>query len=665
MNNPIPPNEQNIKSRNIEVSYYESLTDKINSNITLKEILDLIKAGNGCKETILKLRQEPNKTKQQELKKTLPAVTISGLFKQNRKIESLLKHSGFICLDFDNISNIESVKILLEKDEYTYALFISPSGTGLKMIVRIPNNPAYHKIYFNELKTYYSDKYKLKVDIQCNDISRLMFLSWDVNLFTNENSSTWQIKSNNENYSFKSVLHIIEQKAVFKKGERNNFIYKLACECNKAGIDINLAITEIINRFRQEDFPVAEIKATIKSAYAGKSNNDTKVKISKRNEYSLLARTENYLQAKYDIRFNKVSTKVEYKIKGASGPFKEINENSFYRDLVHNDLPLSLNKLSSLLLSDFVPTYDPFVEYFYNLELWNTKTDFDYIEKLASFIPVKDPERFAKQLRKMFVRCIACALDDKFFNKQVFVLVGETQNTGKSTFCRWLCPNSISDYITENINTDKDSLISLATNFLINMDELATLSRSEINSLKSLISKDKINVRLPFGKKAITMPRRASFIGSTNKDEFLTDETGSVRWLCFVVTGMINFNYMAEIDINDVWRQAFALYKSGFEYQLTPKEIEENEIANSSFNVTSIEMELIPKFYMPSTKENNGIFLNATDILIKLTALYPGTRINIHAIGRALKMLGFKKESQYSDERKYSQKGYFMKSIEV
>ena len=153
----------------------------------------------------------------------------------------------------------------------------------------------------------------------------------------------------------------------------------------------------------------------------------------------------------------------------------------------------------------------------------------------------------------MLVRSIACALLEYVFNKQVFVLVGAGQNTGKSTFCRWLCPPFLSDYITEYINTDKDGLIVLATNFLINMDELATLSKTEINSLKSLISKDKINVRLPFARRTSVHPRRANFIGSTNNDEFLTDETGSVRWLCFEIEGTLNFDYKIIIDFGSTF----------------------------------------------------------------------------------------------------------------
>lgn len=160
-----------------------------------------------------------------------------------------------------------------------------------------------------------------------------------------------------------------------------------------------------------------------------------------------------------------------------------------------------------MIQSDFVPSYNPFQDYFKSLKEWN-KDEPDYIDLLTSYLPVKDPERFKCQFKKMLVRCISCALDDKVFNKQVFILSHEMQNSGKSTFCRWLCPPMLSNYIAENINTDKDSLLALPSNFLINMDELATQSKAEINSLKSFISKDKVNVRPPYGKKAITMPRR-------------------------------------------------------------------------------------------------------------------------------------------------------------
>src|SRR5690606_22525402 len=112
--------------------------------------------------------------------------------------------------------------------------------------------------------------------------------------------------------------------------------------------------------------------------------------------------------------------------------------------------------------------------------------------------------------------------------------------------------------------------------------ELSTLNKQEINAQKSLMSRSYIKVRHPYDRKPTMEPRRASIIGSTNKAEFLTDDTGSVRWLCFTLIG-INWKYKQEIDINRVWSQAYSLYKSGFEYNMTAEEITENELANNQF----------------------------------------------------------------------------------
>lgn len=314
------------------------------------------------------------------------------------------------------------------------------------------------------------------------------------------------------------------------------------------------------------------------------------------------------------------------------------------------------------MLSDFVQKYDPFINYFESLGKWDSATELDYIDLLSDFLPVTDKVRFNKHFKKMLVRSIACALEPNVFNKQVFILVGETQNTGKSTFCRWLCPPALSEYITEYINTDKDGLISLATNFIINIDELATLQKAEINSLKSFISKDKVNIRLPFAKRSTTHQRRTNFIGSTNNIEFLTDETGSVRWLCFELNGQINFNYKRDIDINDIWKQAYTLYKSGFEFQLTIDEIKENEEINNKYSVTSYELQLIKKYYKTSTKEN-GFFVDATDIANFIYTQVPNIKLQIRNIGKAMKQLGFKRTTKYLNEKGFTTYGYFVEKI--
>jgi hypothetical protein len=377
-------------------------------------------------------------------------------------------------------------------------------------------------------------------------------------------------------------------------------------------------------------------------------------------------KVEKFLSDRYEIRFNEVSNEIEFRTVNTKDGFKVLNENNIYIELQKNFINFSQAKVTALLRSDYITIYNPFNDYFENLPPWE-ETEADFIGKVGDYLPIHDSDRarFNIQYKKMLVRCIACALLPGVFNKQSFILVHDQQNSGKSTFVRWHCPPELSDYITENISTDKDSLICLSDNFIINMDELATLNKAEINTLKAMMSKDVIKVRRPYDKKPILTPRRANFFGSTNKTEFLSDETGSVRWICFELFKQINFDYKKDININDVWRQAYQLFKNGFKYELTPEEIRANEAANSTYQIISEEQELIQKSFKPSTKEDTTLFYQSSDIKTDLVQKFPFAKLNIINIGKALKILGFKKESKRNEKYDYPIKGYYIEKIDV
>jgi predicted P-loop ATPase len=207
-----------------------------------------------------------------------------------------------------------------------------------------------------------------------------------------------------------------------------------------------------------------------------------------------------------------------------------------------------------------------------------------------------------------------------------------------------LCPTELSDYIAEDISFDKDSRILLAKNILINLDELSTLSRIDVNKLKSWFSKDKINERLPYDRKNSIISRRCSFMGSTNLTEFLTDETGSVRWLCFEISG-IDWSYKQKVNINLVYSQAYALYRSStFNFNMTREEIEENETRNKEYEVLSVELELIEKHFKPDLESNEINFKTASDITSRLIYITDGKfKLNRVQIGKALVSLGYER----------------------
>src|SRR5690606_9452271 len=177
----------------------------------------------------------------------------------------------------------------------------------------------------------------------------------------------------------------------------------------------------------------------------------------------------------------------------------------------------------------------------------------------------------------------------------------------KTTWCRYLCPPSLTKYIAEDISSnDKDARILLCKNFLIVLDELAALSRKEINNLKSLFSKDQINDRLPYDSKNSIIQRVASFIGSTNMSTFLHDETGSVRWLCFVVES-IDWDYKKKrFNIDLLWSIAYALSKAkSFIAEMTRVDIIENQRRNDKFQFLTAKRELLNQYFEPS-ESNNG-----------------------------------------------------------
>ncbi len=379
-----------------------------------------------------------------------------------------------------------------------------------------------------------------------------------------------------------------------------------------------------------------------------------------------IVEVKNVLQNWYDLRLNEITYQVEGRIKKESD-YTVLNENSVFIKLLSAGYNISFGNLCALLNSDFIEGYNPIKEYFTNLPPWDGKTD--YISMLANHVQAVDQTQFNHHFRKMIVRTIACALDDHVFNKHAFIMVGAVQGTGKSSFCRYLCPPVLNNYFTENISNDKDGQIALVQNFMINLDELSTMTKFEINYLKSLFSKDRVKVRHPYARKSQTDTRRCSFVGSTNEDMFLSDSTGSVRWLCFEITGINKEepnhgkNYR-NVPIDFVWSHAYSLYKSGFKYQLTADEIRDNEKRNQQYQKITNEFEAVQTWLQPGNDGDE--FKNTSEILILLNEKTQHQfKFSTDQLGKALKALGFERTSKRKDvelsDQKQPRRGYYIK----
>jgi len=254
-------------------------------------LLNRIREGSS-KDLVKKIRAEKDKTQRNKLKQSLPAICFSGRFTK-RNDNSLVQHSGYICLDFDGYKTNKDMlqeKERLSKDKYVFSVFISPSGNGLKVLVKIPQDSENHKNYFNSLQNHFDSPY---FDKTTKNISRVCYESYDPLIHINELSSTWEkieeteyqevvkyrdrptIPITNENKIVDILMKWWDKKYGLKEGERNNNIYVLASAFNDFGVNQTLA-EYVMSSFATKDFPDYEIKRTIESAYAQKQNFGTK-----------------------------------------------------------------------------------------------------------------------------------------------------------------------------------------------------------------------------------------------------------------------------------------------------------------------------------------------------------------------------------------------------
>ncbi len=660
-------------------SYFETVTTKQSRSISVFDAFAIIQSG-AIKDRILKVREAQTKEAREKLKRQLPSITVSGTFEGGHSKENLVSYSGLIQIDFDSITDLQIFKEKICRDKYTFACFISPSGTGLKVIVKI--NSQKHLESFYALQAYYKTAYQKDIDKKCSDVGRLMFLSYDENIFINSQSEKFFPMNEKIKADVENIIGKIETQKIDITGGYDEWLdsaFAFADEFGELGRDYFHRVSRFYPEYdlqkcnKQFDnclksgkegitiktfFQIAK-DASIDIRSNNFKQNGKQKKEKSENKYGKFVIVEKYINEHYDLRFNEVSGDIEYKQKNEN-KYRQLNENNLYRELRINNISFSQSDLMAILRSDFVPTYNPFQNYFENLPAWDEKTD--HIQKLCDYITVTDPKRLNTHFKKMLVRCVACALGYAF-NKHLFLLMGR-QHDGKTTFIRWLCPPKLESYYSENFSTDKDGLFRMSDNFIINLDELATLEKFEINKLKNMLSTHTVKGRRPYDRKDTKNIRRANFFGSTNKEEFLNDETGSVRWLCFIVS-KIDFNYKNDNDIDAIWAQAYSLLKNNYKYELTAEEIVENEKANSVHQIRTMEMELIQKYFQPAKKgEDKAEALTATDVVRKLEEMGIKARLTIQKVGSALNMLGFKRGTERIEGIKHPKKVYYVKTIE-
>ena len=263
----------------MNVTIYKKATDV--SNGFTKDVLfclERIKQGKS-KETIEWLRTL-SKIDYDKNKSKLPGVCFNGVF-EYRSLAGIKEHSGLCILDFDKFDTEQDAidfRNSISDDNYIFSCWISPSGKGIKALVKIPADIQNHKEYFKSLKNYYNHP---NWDDSGSDVSRFCFESYDPDLFINKDSLLWDkidtpevedlgfkdvsIAIKSDNLIINNLMIWFNKKYTFSQ-ERNKNLFRLASAFNEFGINKNVA-EQTFYQYEEKDFTRNEIQNTINSAY--------------------------------------------------------------------------------------------------------------------------------------------------------------------------------------------------------------------------------------------------------------------------------------------------------------------------------------------------------------------------------------------------------------
>ncbi len=256
-------------------------------DLEIELIMSIIK-NDGYEKQITQIRnlvKEGRKQEANELKKELPAATFSCRYAKRRCAQNVTGYTGVIVLDADNLSPSDLVRIvaMLPCCRYTYGFFISPSGNGIKILVKTNGSKENHRHTYLAVMDYYASLLGISFDSHCSDICRLTFFSCDAQAYLNAEADVYDASKlvpvqevkrkrvavplyimDTQYNLFSECVKSTRRYINFEEGSRNNFCYRLARRCKLRGISEAEAMEKILDHF---DYNQKEVVATVRSAF--------------------------------------------------------------------------------------------------------------------------------------------------------------------------------------------------------------------------------------------------------------------------------------------------------------------------------------------------------------------------------------------------------------
>lgn len=355
---------------------------------------------------------------------------------------------------------------------------------------------------------------------------------------------------------------------------------------------------------------------------------------------SLLENLEACLFDRFDFRFNVLTEQTEYAPKGTS--IYELVDQRVLNTLClvarKNGINCWDKDVSRLLLSQEIADYHPFLDYMDNLPDWD---GIDRVSELAS--RVSDAPLWIEGFHRWILGMTAqwMAMDVQCANAVAPLLVSTEQGRCKSTFCSILLPTELQRFYIDKFDITSVSGCEqkLSLFGLINMDEFDRYGIRTMATLKNLMQLKKLTFRKSHRAYYSQLPRIASFIGTSNQKELLTDTTGSRRFLCVEVKGKIDCTLP---DYAQLYAQLKTELLNGERYWFTSEEERKIQEHNRMFYKFSPEQDVFFRCFRLPMEGEEGIQISSTEIFCKLQKRFPSAfrGRSVSNMGRMLLAMG-------------------------
>lgn len=554
---------------------------------------------------------------------------------------------------------------------------------------------AYYQQAFYAGNAYYEKLLGAKADMQCKNITRLSGLAHDPDVFlrpeaevipfTAEEISTAAAayaKQSKEDKQMQRIQtyfdtliapQLAKAKIEFRSGSHNDYVMRVGYKLAERRFSKKVAIRWAMQKFGQ-DYPDTE--QVINSCFANASPHGKQGGSGNRGDSktATVEEIKSFLDGHVSLRFNEITSRVEFKAptddnlkshtdstdftdEGIWTPINDRKVNSLWSKM-SEVTRVNKQDIYNIIESDYVPLFNPFTEYLSTLQsvesvrsVCQNKSpsvgEKDYIRELAQTVRVKGGEQeqmlWHLYLKKWLVGMVASWISDDVVNNVILVLIGE-QGAYKTTWFNYLLPPPLKQYFYTKTNANrmsKDDILTLAQYALVCCEELDTMRPAELNQLKAAVTMPSIDERAAYAHYHEHRKHIASFCGTGNSTQFLSDPTGNRRWLPFEVESIVSprehpFHY------EGIYAQALALFKSGFQYWFTKEEIQELNHHNRQFETPHLERELVSLYFRVPMESENGMFMTSARA-IQIIGTGISQKLNPTRVGLAFNELGFQR----------------------